>query len=88
LIIMTFFFDAQGKTQHGITQFADMTQEEFQNRVLMRPPPLPTEKRVRGPTYAGLKVCRSSSFVSSLFLPGLACTPAAASDAARRTTFM
>jgi len=44
-----------GKTQHGITQFADMTQEEFQNRVLMRPPPLPTEKRVRGPTYAGLK---------------------------------
>merc|ERR1712070_441107 len=34
-----------GKTQHGITQFADMTQEEFQNRVLMRPPPLPTEKR-------------------------------------------
>jgi C1A family cysteine protease len=46
----------KGKTQHGITQFADMTQEEFQNNVLMRPPALPTEKRFRAPNYKGLKV--------------------------------
>jgi hypothetical protein len=76
---INYFSMPQGKTQHGITQFADMTQEEFQNRVLMRPPPLPTEKRVRGPTYAGLKVCTttSSSFVSSFPIRRLAYTPAA-----------
>lgn len=29
---------------HGVTKFADMTPSEFEQRVLMRPPPLP-EKR-------------------------------------------
>jgi len=29
---------------HGVTKFADMTLSEFEQRVLMRPPPLP-EKR-------------------------------------------
>merc|ERR1712093_755391 len=44
----------EGKTQFGITKFADMSQEEFQSRVLMsNPPPPPTEKPYRGPKFEG-----------------------------------
>jgi len=37
---------------YGVTQFADMTQEEFQSKVLMRPPPLGSKVPVAPKNYS------------------------------------